>query len=195
MFNKGRVMNIGVDLDGVVYQTESLFREYSEKYNKLIEGTLKDDSELKAFDRYNWTREQTNDFIQNTFYEIEKTAPLYPKVKEVLGELKKKNSIIFITSRGLVSDVEISLTMERLQEDNINFDKIVFSQNSKVKACLENKIDIMIDDYYRVIDELSSNGINCLYFRDKRNKPCESGAVEVYNWEEVSDFFKILNNK
>ena len=37
-------MIIGLDIDGVIYQTESLYRDYSEKYNKLIGGkNIKDD--------------------------------------------------------------------------------------------------------------------------------------------------------
>ena len=41
-------MNIGVDLDGVVYQTEKVWRDYAEKYNKLIGGKLIDDSEARV---------------------------------------------------------------------------------------------------------------------------------------------------
>lgn len=188
-------MNIGVDLDGVVYQTEKMWRDYAEKYNKLIGGTLIDDSEARVDARYDWTKEQFDNFVQNLSIEILAKAPIYPNAKEVISKLRENNKVIFITRRGfdtIGTDSEIDATLKRLKEDDIEYDKIVFSQDSKVKACKENNIDIMIDDYYKVIDELMDNGIKCLCFRDKRNKMGKRNVLEVYTWDEVLEFFENL---
>lgn len=190
---KGKVMNIGVDLDGVVYQTEKMWRDYAEKYNKLIGGKLIDDSEARVDARYDWTKEQYDNFVQNLSIEILAKAPIYPKTKEVISKLRTNNKVIFITRRGF-SDFggkeEIDNTLKRLKVDGVEYDKIVFKQDSKVKACKENNIDIMIDDYYKVIDELMDNGVKCLCFRDKRNKTGKHKVPEVYSWEEVLEFFE-----
>ena len=188
-------MNIGVDLDGVVYQTERMWRDYAEKYNKLIGGTLIDDGEARVDARYDWTKEQYDNFVQNLSIEILAKAPIYPNAKEVISKLRENNKVIFITRRGfdtIGTDSEIDATLKRLKEDGIEYDKIVFSQDSKVKACKENNIDIMIDDYYKVIDELMDNGMKCLCFRDKRNKMGKHNVLEVYTWDEVLEFFENL---
>ena len=189
---KGKTMVIGVDLDGVIYQTERLFREYSEKYNKLIGGKIVDDTELKAGKRYNWTKNQVNDFMQSSFLEVEKNAPLYDMAKEVINRLKKKHKIVLITARGHINEKEIPLTLGRLKNDGILFDKIIFSQCSKVKACKEQGIELMIDDNNDVIDELEENGIHCLHFRDMRNKPCKNSVIELYSWKDVEEFMEEL---
>ena len=186
-------MNIGIDLDGVVYQTEKVWRDYAEKYNKLIGGKLIDDSEARVDARYDWTKEQYDNFVQNLSIEILAKAPIYPKTKEVISKLRTNNKVIFITRRGfgdLGGKEEIDNTLKRLKVDGVEYDKIVFKQDSKVKACKENNIDIMIDDYYKVIDELMDNGVKCLCFRDKRNKTGKHKVPEVYSWEEVLEFFE-----
>lgn len=191
-------MNIGIDLDGVVYQTEKVWRDYAEKYNKLIGGKLIDDSEARVDARYDWTKEQYDNFVQNLSIEILAKAPIYPKTKEVISKLRTNNKVIFITRRGF-SDFggkeEIDNTLKRLKVDGVEYDKIVFKQDSKVKACKENNIDIMIDDYYKVIDELMDNGVKCLCFRDKRNKTGKHKVPEVYSWEEVLEFFENTHNE
>ena len=178
-------MIIGIDIDGVIYQTENLFREYSEQFNKLIGGKVIKADELKISDRYDWGKEQVNKFIKDFYYEIKKNAPLYPKAQEIIQKLKKDNQIVFITSRGIIDNSEVDLTLERLSLDKIPYDKIIFNQKSKLKACKEFGVDLMIDDYYKVVDELNENGVNCLYFRDKRNKTSQSNALEVYSWNEI----------
>lgn len=178
-------MIIGLDIDGVVYQTESLYRDYSEKYNKLIGGKNIKDDELKVEKRYDWSDEQVKSFIESTYEVIELTAPLYANARDVLARLKQSHKIVFITSRGLCGDKEAEITKQRFQKDNIPFDKIIFSQRSKVRACKELNIDIMIDDNPHVLDELYDNNVNCLYFRDLRNKSCDNTVMEVYSWQEI----------
>mgnify|MGYP001851767983 CR=1 FL=1 len=178
-------MIIGLDIDGVIYQTESLYRDYSEKYNKLIGGKNIKDDELKVENRYDWSDEQVKSFIDTTYEVIELTAPLYANARDVLARLKQNHKIVFITSRGLCGDKEVEITKQRFQKDNIPFDKIIFSQRSKVRACKELNIDIMIDDNSHVLDELYISGVNCLYFRDLRNKSCDNTIVEVYSWQEI----------
>ena len=190
-------MNIGIDLDGVVYQTERMWRDYSDKYNKLIGGKLKDNSESRVEKRYEWTNEQYESFIKNSSTEILLKAPIYPKAKEGIAKLKENNKIYFITRRGLFPFCkdEIKITLDRLKSDGIVYDDIFFAQDSKVKACKDNNIDIMIDDYYQVVDELMANGVKCLQFRDPLCKINSFNAPEVNSWEEVVVYFDNLNKK
>ena len=182
-------MNIGVDIDGVIYQTERLFRQYAEKYNEEIGGKMINphiaDSRLK----YNWSEEQGQYFVDNYLILVETIADLYPDVREVLGELKKLHKITIITARG-EQKAELELTKKRLAEDKVPFDNILYCQKSKAKACKENNIDIMIEDNYLNVLELKENGIRCLYFKEDFSIDID-GVEEVTSWKEVKKFFKI----
>ena len=54
-------MKIGIDLDGVVFDTEKEFRVYSELYDvlELKQNNKINNAELKFQDRFKWTKEQT----------------------------------------------------------------------------------------------------------------------------------------
>ena len=58
-------MKIGIDLDGVIFDTEKTFRVYSELYDmlELKQNSKENNYELKLQDRFNWSEEQINDFF------------------------------------------------------------------------------------------------------------------------------------
>lgn len=60
-------MKIGIDLDGVIFDTEKTFRVYSELYDmlELKQNSKENNYELKLQDRFNWSEEQINDFLIN----------------------------------------------------------------------------------------------------------------------------------
>ena len=53
-------MKIGIDLDGVVFDSEKGFRVYSELYDMidLQQNSKVDNQELKFQDRFQWTQVQ-----------------------------------------------------------------------------------------------------------------------------------------
>ena len=69
---KGRNnMKIGIDLDGVVIDSETTFRVYEEIFDMdfLHGNNLIDKSEPKFQSRYDWTEEQENTFIKKSSFE------------------------------------------------------------------------------------------------------------------------------
>ena len=60
-------MKIGIDLDGVVIDSETTFRTYEEIFDIDILGgnNLVNKEEPKFQTRYNWTDEQEKEFIEN----------------------------------------------------------------------------------------------------------------------------------
>ena len=53
-------MKIGIDLDGVIFDSEKLYRVYTELYDmiELGKNSKKDNRELKFQDRFDWTDEE-----------------------------------------------------------------------------------------------------------------------------------------
>ena len=71
------------------------------------------------------------------------------------------------------------------KEKDINYDKLIFTKGSKLPYCLENKIDIMIEDSPRNIKEISTK-IPVLCFDNLYNKEVEGENItRVYSWYDV----------
>ena len=81
---------------------------------------------------------------------------------------------------GEISKIDKKTTMSHLSDD---------------KAALS--IIPMIDDDYKIIEKLSTNGVKTLYFRDTNLKRlAENDYVkEVNNWGDVCRYFSSLENK
>lgn len=181
-------MNIAVDLDGVLFDTESWFMTYARIHNFEVPGgevTNKDNCWVQ--DRYNWPEEEIKKYIEKYGFQIESKAPIMPFAKEVLNAISKKHKVFSISARGLWHVSEEKITKKRLRREKIQFEKIEFGSHSKIEACKKNKIDIMIDDYPKNVIELAENGIKCFYFRDlARQQINHENVIEVRNWGDVA---------
>lgn len=181
-------MNIGIDLDGVVYNSEAMLKCMAEFYDQQLGGKgVINKEELLCQNRYDWTIEQENNFLKLYLLDILKAAPLKPMAKETIDMLKKDgHNLYIITSRGNVFKEEIKITQKRLKKDKISVTKEIYSASNKAKLCKELNIDVMIDDYYNNVSSIANEGIKCLYFRDFVLKFADhKNITEVNNWGEV----------
>lgn len=192
-------MKIGIDLDGVVIDSETTFRTYEEIFDlsKLNSNNLIDRREPKFQTRYNWKKEEQEEFIKKYFMTVSKESPLMAGFIGVYNLLKKENiEFVVITARGGFIK-EMKDDAERLlNENNIVFDKYYWKQDDKLDVCQKEKIDLMIDDDYKIIKRLSDNGIKTLYFRDTGLKKLEENDYikEVNNWGDIYRYIKKLIN-
>ncbi len=195
-------MKIGIDLDGVVIDSETTFRTYEELYDLLVlkGNNLIDREEPKFQARYNWTKEQQKDFTDKFFLQVSKESNLMSGFVAAYKYLKEQgHEFVVITARGLTLDGNFMKEMEDdakrvLNEQNIVFDKYYWGQGDKLDVCQKENIDIMIDDDWRIIERLSSNNIKTLYFRDTNLKKIKENKFvkEVNNWGDICRY--ILEN-
>lgn len=195
-------MKIGIDLDGVVIDSETTFRTYEELYDLLVlkGNNLIDREEPKFQARYNWTKEQQKDFTDKFFLQVSKESNLMSGFVAAYKYLKEQgHEFVVITARGLTPDGNFMKEMEDdakrvLNEQNIVFDKYYWGQGDKLDVCQKENIDIMIDDDWRIIERLSSNNIKTLYFRDTNLKKIKENKFvkEVNNWGDICRY--ILEN-
>ena len=191
-------MNIGIDLDGVTFDTENWLRTFAEIYDiEIGKSGVVTAEEFLVQNRMDWTEEEYRDFVGKYAMYIEKNTPLMPGIKVVLDKLRDMgHRLIVITARGDWGPMEEDITEEVLEKHNIKFDKICYMCKDKLSKCQEEEIDYMIDDSYKHIEKLSQAGINCLYFRDVGRKKIENEhVIEVANWGDVYRFFYNLNKK
>lgn len=184
-------MRIGVDLDGVVYNSEDYFRAEGELLDIKLNG--KGVVDYEAFDlikKFGW-KDKLNESLEREIKRLRtmivKKAPFIPCSVKVLNMLKNDgHEIVIITNRGQGNPPEIPITKKRLKRDKIPYSKIIFCEKSKKDSCIENKIDVMIDDRHTLIKEICEVGIKGLYFRNPElPKINHENATEVHNWGEI----------
>lgn len=189
---EGDFVKIGVDLDGVTFDTEKLYRVCTELYEvlDLKKNNIKDNSNLMFQQRYNWTEAETKGFIDKYHEYIVRNANFMPGVKEVLKLLKKEgHKLILITSRGNNDEEKyIKITEEIFKENDFEiFDKCYWGILDKVKICKKENIDLMIDDYNENCLKIANEGIKVIYLKDSPSYEINNNEYikTLYNWGEI----------
>ena len=190
-------MKIGIDLDGVVFDSEQLYRVYEEIYatDELKNNKIINREEPKYQTRYNWNKEQREGYNKKYIRRVCHESNFMPGFKEVYNKLKELGyKMIVITARGMFFEEMIDDTMKILKDNNIEYDNYYFNIQDKTDICLKENIDIMIDDDYHVIEKLINNNIKTLYFRDAGLKKLDESAYlhEVNNWGDIYRYFREL---
>ncbi len=183
-------MKIGIDLDGVVIDSETTFRTYEEIYDiDILKGkNLADREEPKLQARYNWTEEQKKEFIEKYFLKVSRESNLMSGFIAVYNLLKEQgHEFVVITARGGFLKEMKDDAIRLLDENNIKFDKYYWHIKDKLEVCKNENVDIMIDDDWKIIKNLADNGVKTLYFRDTNLKILEESEYikEVNNWGDI----------
>ena len=181
-------MRIGIDLDGVIFNSENYISAFLElTYMDQIDESKLNFKSNSSKKRYHIPDADFNELLKK-YEDCIKKCPLMPYVKEVIDYLKEQgHELYIITARGRYGKRHISLTKRRLVKERIKVDGYCFSQIDKVNACKMLGIDLMIDDGYEVVESLSKNGIKCFQFIADRTELVKNKNVEpVYNWGEIA---------
>lgn len=193
-------MKIGIDLDGVVIDSETTFRTYEEIFDvdALRGNNLISKEEPKFQARYNWTQNQEKEFIEKYFLKVSKESNLMSGFIGVYNLLKNQgHEFIVITARGgFVKEMKDD-AIRLLEENNIKFDKYYWKVEDKLEICKSEKVDIMIDDDWKIVKKLSDNQMKTLYFRDTNLIKLEESEYikEVNNWGEIYRYIKEIEVK
>ena len=93
---------IALDLDGVVFDSENLYRVYTEIYDVEKNGkdTIIDNTPRIFKKRYDWSEEEFKDFYKFNVENVLKTANFMTGVDIVLNKLKDNFEFIVVTSRN-----------------------------------------------------------------------------------------------
>ena len=191
-------MRIGLDLDGVVIDSETTFRTYEEifaiddlNYRKIINF-----EEPKYQGRYKWSKEEQDKFNQKYLLKAARESNLMPGFLAIYNKFKELGfEMIVITARGVFIEEMKDDAIRLLKENNIIFDRYYWNVQDKLEICQKENIDVMIDDDYKIIQQLSDSKIQTLYFRDTNLKKLKETDYihEVNNWGDVYRFFKELD--
>lgn len=188
-------MKIGIDLDGVVIDSETTFRTYEEIFDiDILKGNnLINRKEPKFQARYNWSSNQEKEFIEKYFLKVSRESGLMSGFIAIYELLKKQgHEFVVITARGGYVKEMKDDAIRLLEENNIKFDKYYWNVEDKLEICKKEKVDIMIDDDWNIIKKIAENKIRTLYFRDTNLMILEENKYikEVNNWGEIYRYIK-----
>ena len=192
-------MNIGVDIDGVLTDLERMALDCGTKMcveeNIPIELNL---SKYWEMEKYNWTKEQEELFWNKNLvpYVVESMPRKF--APQILKKLQEEGHKIFIiTARnenGMPLEYEgkmQELTKKWLADYGIKYKKIIFTDDAnKLRNCIENNVDIMIEDSPINIKSISKE-IQVIRFDCQYNKEIEGeNILTAYSWYHIYRIIK-----
>ena len=178
-------MKIGIDIDDVITNTSEKIEEYvlndnnreklQEHMKEIMKGTPSDPEVIK--------------FCMDNYLRVFQKVKSKNNASKVIHNLfDQGNEIYLITARG--DNFEFfkgseEVTKRFLEDNNIKYTKIIFNAIDKAKVCLDNKIDIMVDDSVEHCEDVNNVGIKSIVFTSSVNKTINTTIDRVNNWLEL----------
>lgn len=195
-------MKIGIDIDNVISNFNDVFLEEYMKHDSGLRGSgiINENAEYFRRGMFDWSKEEEEAFY---FENVEDFAKKLKPIKEAPFYIKKLHEdgheIYIITGRdnGEYKEPE-KMTIEWLKKYDIVYDTLIltdaYERHEKANACLENDIDIMIDDSIPNCQEMSSKGIK-VFLMDTRYNRNEASFERVSNWKEIYTKISKMNKQ
>ena len=133
------------------------------------------------------------------YKDVLKDCEPLPDSPKVIRALKEEGNEIYFISARITSipgcDAE-QLSIDTMNKYEIPYDKVIIGAYDKLEYCLENGIEVFVDDSLEVLEELSKHGIRCYLMTSPVNKDLETGTIKrVTTWEEIyNDLQEVLND-
>lgn len=178
-------MNIGLDIDDTMTNSSELMIKYAKKYFNTT-----DEEVINKLLHTKMSKEEVFDFYNQYLPELMGKYELKENVKEVIDNLRiKGHKIIIITARGRTIKKGLEeITKKYLKKHKIEVDDMIFGEVDKAAICLENNIDIMIDDSIAILEKVKASGIKPLLFSSISNQTSDTNIDRVNNWIELETY-------
>lgn len=195
-------MRIGIDIDGVLTDIEKWQLDYGSKffskYNKQI---IKFDG-YEISEIFGVSDELDIAFWNEYIYEYATKEPARKFASEVIKKLKEEGNEIYIITARYLTDRQTedgekmrNTVTNWLKKQDIIYDKIIFSPEDKLEACIENNIELMIEDKVENIEKIATK-LPVICFQAEYNKNCRGTNINrVYSWYGVYDLINLLEKK
>ena len=177
-------MNIGIDIDDTINNLHDILIEKGTEFNKREKIDFKINPTQWDFDKaFGWDDLTAKNFMDENMENAYLNAGIKENAAEVINRLHTEGEkIIIITARAIKDAYKISETW--LKQKNVKFDKLIVGALDKARICLENNIDIFIDDLVDNCKSVSETKAKVLMFNSPYNQE-EKGCKRVYNWDEI----------
>lgn len=194
-------MKIGIDIDGVLIDYTRFMYDYGSKFcvEKHLPLTIKPNGMDEAI--FGWDEQVTEEFWNTYLKEYVTNCPARNFASEVIQKLKEKHEIYIVTARneeGLPPENYGKMrefTKQWLEAQNIPYDAILYTKRgNKLKDCIENGVQLIVEDEPANIEELKENltvfCYDCPYNQQVEGKH----VIRVYSWYDILSKIETIEN-
>ncbi len=186
-------MIIGIDMDDTICSTNERILVEADKYDKEVLGGsgVKDKDAYEFTEMMGWEKDMKGKFFGDRLEYIMDNAEIKEGAKEVINKLHEDGAKIIIISfrKGKYITDPYMLTKNWLDRHGIHYDKIYVDTGSKVDECVENEVNLFIDDKESHCEDVSGAGIDVLLFTNQYNHD-ENRFKRVDSWYDVEKYIK-----
>lgn len=182
-------MTIGIDIDDTMTNSSELIMEYAKKYFRSD-----DENYINSILRSSKIDNELESFYNEHLPEMISKYTLKENVRDVIMRLKDNgNKIIVITARGYTVKKDLEkITHDYFSKHDLTVDKMIFMDREKINSCIENNVDLMIDDSITILNNIKARGIQTLLFTSICNKDVETDLNRVETWLELEHYINNL---
>lgn len=191
-------MIIGIDIDDTLTLLHEVkqktAKDYIQKNNlpyKLINPKA-----LRFKDMFDWPIEECDKFWFSEIEEMLCNATPREHVCSVISRLKQMgHKIVIITARTTEWHKRpYEMSYEWLTKNNIPFDKLIVGFEDKTQVCVEEKVDVFIDDLPSTLVKLQAYNIKTILMSAPHNKTQEEyNGIVANSWLDIENI--LVNEK
>jgi len=190
-------MRIGIDIDDTIADTFETGLKYAEEFTKTYCHRTYDNineklGNIKSHrhwqELFEWNREEELKFFLEYYVKILQEVNVKKDALQNILKTHQNNEIIFITARHDTEQKKIeNLTKNWLNKNKIPFHGLFLSKQ-KLEVCLNNNIDVFIDDSFENCKSVQSGNVK-VYLIDhitNRNIDIDNDNIErAYGWNDL----------
>ena len=191
-------MNIGIDVDGVLTDIQGFNLKHAPAFfKKKFSVDVVDENPLDIRDIFKCSDDEYKAYWNRYLLKYIISEPARKGAKQTIRTLRKDSHKIFIISKRVFTTHDNFrgrlmrfLMRNWLWRNGIRYDEIIFCDNdipdSKRTACLENNIDVMIDDEPVNIEAIAPIA-KVICFDASYNRECKGENIfRTRSWSETT---------
>jgi len=192
-------LRIGIDIDNTITCTSETILEYAQGFGRANNLNVVPNQQAYFLeDVLGWTRPVVEKFFAGSLLEIYTHVKPRPMAVEILREWSSRHYLILITSRQKHAPGIEKATREWLDRHQIVYHQLIMNTtsnihySSKVQACLDNGVEVMLEDHHDQALELS-RWLPVLLFSYPYNEHLQASNVRrIKNWLEAKNIIQKL---
>ena len=192
-------MKIAIDIDDTITKVDRVTPSQQYITQNHLPFQLVNPDAHAIRDIFDWTQEDVMRFIWSGGGQIFTEAPARQGAKEVIEELcAQGHRITILTARsGDWFPDPIALSRKQLERNQIPYDELVADVYEKGKYCVENDIEVLIEDNFEICKLAQELGVKAIMFLDKHNIDHQDEIeYTVSDWAQVAHTIgRILRSK
>ncbi len=187
-------MKIGIDVDGTLTNWHKFKIRSAKRYIKKnnLPFRLINSNEYDLKDIFNWHREIKEKFWKENGEKIVAKVPIKRGALNAIKRIRAMGHKIFIISNRNNNDFfdPLNVTLMWLNKYKVPYDKVCVG--NKYRDCIDNKIDVFIDDLPSELEKLSQIGIRTILINENYNRMATGEFKRVKLWRSIPIIIKAI---